>query len=238
MTVATKFWTRLEIWTKFKDENDIDDEDDFVDKAEVTGWMNDAIDQAEAVIHTNYEDYFLKPGNVALTENVDTSDLPTDIYAHKIRSMIYTNGNRIYEITHLPTLQKFLEFRLARSTSASPTDELCYFIVNTTPGAPKIKWSPVPKETSATNVEIWYYRQANYLVNDADVCDIPDFVSYVFDYLSERLEWKRRAGSPEHVSAQEKLQMTMQLMINTLKDMIVDGNDEIEQDRSHYEEHL
>lgn len=237
MTVATKFWTRLEIWDKFKDENDIDDEDDFVDKTEVTGWMNDAIDIAEALIHTNYEDYFLKPGNVALTNGVDTSDLPTDIYAVKIRSMIYSNGTNVYEVTHLPTLEKFLDYRLGRVTSQSSTDQLCFFIVNTTPGAPKIKWTPVPTETSATNVEIWYYRQANYLVNDADVCDIPDFVSFVFDYLSERLEWKRRAGSPEHIDAKEKLEMTKQLMVNTLQDMIVDGNDVIEKDMTHYEEH-
>lgn len=235
MAISTKFWTRLQLWEKFKDENDIDDEDDFVDKDEATSWMNDAIDAAEALIHLNYEDYFLKPGYVTMVSGTDTSALPTDIYAHKIRAMIYTSGSKIYPITHLHTLDKFLQYRLSRQNASS--DDYCYFIVNTVAGAPVIKWSPVPTESSTTNIEIWYYRQANSLVDDADKCDIPEFASFISAWLDERLEAKKRNGSPAHARTQERLEAIRKQMVDTLQDMIVDGDDVIASDTSHYEEH-
>lgn len=236
MTVLTKYWTWAQIRTKIQTDHDIQDEV-FITRVQLLDWTNEAIDMIEAVIHQKNEDYFLVQAYVALASGVDTSALPTNIYAFKVRDLWYDNGSRRYPILRLPTLKKFLQYKLARASSPSVNDELAYFVTNETPGSPKFKWSPVPQETAASYVECWYYRQANRLEVDADICDIPEFIQVVFDYLGEKIEWRRRRGSAEHASAKETFANSLSLMRTTLAGMIIDGRDEIEQDQSHYEEH-
>jgi hypothetical protein len=233
MATTTKFWTWTEIWDKVKSETDLDDEDDFVDETEAMGFANDAIDEAEANIHTLYEDYFLSRGTITLVNGTDAYSLPTTIYAHKIRKVIYFNGSKIYEVKRLRGLDKFLAYRHARASSNS--QDYVYFITNTTPGTPQITLSPAAYEAGAY-VELWFIRQANRLALGADVCDIPEFASFVMDYLRERIEWKRAAGSPRHMTTVEKLNATRQTMIDTLTAMVPDEDNEIVPNFGAYED--
>jgi len=240
MAITTKFWTWTEIWAKIKSEHDIDDEDDFIDEAEAMGYANDAIDEAEAGIATIYEDYFLSRASLTLVSGQDEIAMPGTIYAHKIRKIIYFNGSIIYQVARIRGLDKFLEYRHSRYNPTN-TAEYRYFIENSTAGSPKILISPVAYE-SGDKMEIWFIRQANRIATGTDVVDIPEFASFVMDFLRERIEAKRGAGSPRHQATLMKLNGspdgtltgTRQLMIDTLTAMVPDGDNEIIPDYSPY----
>ena len=242
MAITTKFWTWTEIWSKMKSELDIDDDDDFIDETEAMGYANEGVDEAEAEILEAYPDYFLTRDTITLVDGTDEYSLPTTIYAHKIRGIVYYNGSDIYEVKRVRDWKKFLHYRLARYESTS-TEDYYYFIVNGTAGTPKIVFSP-PAYESGQLMEIWFIRQANRFASGSDVCDIPEFVAFVVDYLRERVEYKRAAGSPRHVAAREKLngtpdgttQGSRQRMIDTLTTMVPDSDNEIEADFSAYED--
>jgi hypothetical protein len=242
MTTTTKFWTWTQIWAKVKDEHDIDDSDDFISQSEAMGYANDAIDEAEAEICTIYEDYFLTRGTIALVSGTGEYAMPSTIYAHKIRGITYFNGSNVYPVKRIRDWKKFLHYRWARSESTS--EDYRYFIINEVAGTPKILLSPVAYETG-TYLEIWFTRQASRFESGADVCDIPEFHTFVMDYIDERIEAKRAAGSGRHQTALVKLNGSpdgtnvgsRQRMINTLTAMVPDGDNEIEADFSAYEEH-
>lgn len=237
MTTETKFWTWGEILAKMKSELDLDEED-FVDDDEMREYANDAIDEAEALIHTLNEDYFLTKyptdEGVDFVDGQDLYDMPDDIYAMKIRKVIVYMDTLVYECSRLPTLEKFLEFRLARVYPNSNNYDIGYFVTNATSSDPRLQFSPVP--TNGGKFEVWYIRNANRLEDPEDVCDIPEFVRYVFDYIRERVCWKEAAGSPKHQDSVQKCTETKQRMLNALQDMAVDGEDELPLDMSFYEE--
>lgn len=234
MAITTKFYTWTEIWTKIKSELDIDDDDDFVDETEAMEFANEAIDEAEAEIMEAYPDYFLARGTITLVDGTDEYALPSTIYAHKIRGIVYYNGANIYEVKRIRDWRKFLAYRMARY-QASESEDYFYFIHNAVAGAPKILFSPVAYESGQV-MEVWFIRQANRLTTGADACDIPEFVAFVLDFMRERIEYKRAAGSPRHVVAKDKLERTRQRMVDTLTTMVPDGDNEIEPDFSAYDE--
>jgi hypothetical protein len=234
MAIATKYWTWSEVWTKIKSELDIDDDDDFIDETEAIGYANDAIDEAESNIMTLCEDYFLARDTITLVSSTDAYVLPATIYAHKIRDIVYYKNNDIYKLRRIRGLDKFLSYRHARVNPTS-TEEYCYFIVNDTAGAPEILLSPVAYE-SGQYLEIWFIRQANRIATGADVIDIPEFASFVMEYLRERVEYKRGAGNPRHMIAMERLKEIRQDMVDTLQTMVPDDDNQIIPDLSAYDD--
>ena len=60
-----KYWAWSEIRSKIEQECDLEDED-FVRRDELLAYCNEAIDEAEAEIHSLYEDYFLKKVDIAV----------------------------------------------------------------------------------------------------------------------------------------------------------------------------
>lgn len=233
MTTATKFWTWSEIYAGLVEQLDLENED-IVDEAEMMAYANEAIDEAEGIINSLNEEYFLMRTALVLT-TADTYSLPSTIYANKIRSIIHYNGTDVYEIVRIPTLRKFLEYRLARANGeTASTSQLMYFIINATAGTPQIVFTPTPV---ASTCEIWHYRQANRMLASATVCDLPECVRFIFDYCHERFAWKQAAGSARHQTAIKRIEDTKQQMMVKLKPGVVDGNDEIEGDFSVYEEH-
>jgi len=235
MAITTKFFTWTEIWTKIKSELDIDDDDDFIDETEAMSYANDGVDEAEAEILEAYPDYFLTRGTITLVATTDEYVLPTTIYAHKIRGIVYYSGSNVYEVKRIRDWKKLISYRLAR-TNSSGSGDYGYFIHNSTAGSPKIAFSPIPYESGQV-MEVWFIRQANRFTTGADPCDIPEFSSFVVDFLRERIEYKRAAGSPRHASALAKLEGTRGRMVDTLTTMVPDADNEIEPDMSSYDEH-
>jgi len=76
---------------KEKIENDLDlIDEDFISETELLGYMNEALADAQAVIHTLGLEatYFLKNDTINLVGGTSDYAYPSDIYAMKIRKML------------------------------------------------------------------------------------------------------------------------------------------------------
>jgi len=233
MATTTKFWTWAQIYSKMKSELDMDEED-FIDEDEMREYANDAIDVIEAHILTLCDDYFLRRGTITLVSGTDEYELPSDIYAMKIRGVVYYNGANIYDVKRIKEWNKFITYRDYRY-QVTGTEDYRYFIQNETVGTPHILLSP-PAYESGAYLEIWYLRQANRLESGTDICDIPEFISYIFDSMREKLYYKEAAGSAKHVMAREDRDASLARAIDTLSGMVPDTDNEIEPDTRFYEE--
>ncbi len=218
-----------------KIEQDLDLEEElFIPQNEILGYINEAIDEAEANIHTLYEDYFLTSANLALVNGTSDYALPTNIYANKIRGVQYANGSTIYKIRQLRDNERFESAALINLSQAS--DFYRYLLLNNSASAGiTLRLFPPARETSATNVTIWYLRNANTLSVDADKCDIPEFVNFIYQYVKVRCYEKE--GHPNLGVALTRLDQQKQLMVETLTSMVPDGDSTIEQDHTYYQEH-
>ena len=227
-----QFKTLLEIKTKVKQDLDLEDEQ-FISNAELVGYINEAIDECEAHIHTleREAEYFLAEAFIPLTTGVQEFSLPANIYANKIRSIIYHNGTIIYPIERLRRVNKFEEMAYIEQYNTG-TQFYRYVIKHETPGTYQIKLFPQANETSTENVKIWYIRNANKLVVDADLCDIVEWSHYIISYA----QWKcyLKEGNPLALPKKVEVDEYRKQMIQALEVMVVDGDNEIEKDFSSY----
>lgn len=225
-----KFWTWLQI--KQKVERDLDlEEETFISESELLAYANEAIDEAEAEVHAIYEDYFLKKATIAVASGTEEYALPSDIYANKIRRIVYKNGATIYPVRRIKDGKKFETYTELKEFGVG--NLYSYILVNNTAGSPRILLTPTPQE-SGNFIEIWYLRNANELTVDADVCDIPEFINFVFQYMKVRCYEKE--GHPNLPKAISDLEQQRQLMTTTLTAMVPDADNEIEPDLSWYNE--
>lgn len=228
----SRFWLYSEIKTKIVNDLDLEDED-FISDTEMMAYVNEAIDEAEAEIHSLCEDYFLTRGAITLVSGTDEYSLPSDIYAMKIRGVYYKNGSTVREIKRLRNWKKLGLYVEGLTASASAGD-YDYLIVNETAGAPKIVFTPTVQESGAY-IRIYYIRNATRMTTTSSVCDIPEFVSFVIQYAKVRCYEKE--GHPNLSLALAALEQQRQQMTDTLSGMVVDDDNEIEADVSFYSEH-
>lgn len=232
MTIATRFWTYTELKTKV--ENDLNLEDEvFITSAEMLGYANEAINDAEKIVHGIYEDYLLARGTVVLVSATSEYALPSGIYAHKIRAVMYNNGSRAYEITRVRDWRKFRIYTDNQLAVASGDVEYEYFVINETAGNPRILFSPAIAESGAY-VTVWFLRSANRLVSGTDVLDIPEAADYVMQYMKVRCYEKE--GNPNLSLAVPALAKERDDLEGVLAAMVPDANNEIEADLSFYRE--
>jgi hypothetical protein len=229
-----KYWTLAEIRSKIEAECDLEDED-FIRSNELRDYVNEAIDEAESEIHSLYEDYFLKKEEVTVSSGDEELDLPTDIYAHKLRRLIFREGlapesTTVYTIDRIKDWKKF-EDKAVYDTQLT-TDLYRYFLINETPGSPKIMLTPKVRESGV--VTIWYLRNANRLDLETDICDIPEFANFIFSHVKVKVYEKE--GHPGLAHANDKLEKERMRMVSTLSQMVPDAANELEMDTSHYEE--
>jgi len=227
-----RFWTWGEIRTKIEQECDLEDED-FVRRSELLAYCNEAIDEAEAEIHSLYEDYFLKLLKIPVTAGLEKISMSTslpDIYGEKIRSVIYLqNGSTSpYTVRRLKDSAKFIA--LATSEVTTVSSDYQYFIVNQTPGNPEMQIVPPLREDG--NFNIAYLRNANRLNVDADICDIPEFINFIFAHMKTKVYAKE--GHPGYPEAIERLETERNRMNAVLASRTPDMDNIIEVDMSHY----
>lgn len=230
MAVSTLYWTFDDLNTKVRRDLDLTEET-FVTPEEMLGYVNEAIDRAEQEVHTLYEDYFLAKSSLSLLSGQEEYALPDGIYAHKIRRVIYSNGYKVYKVTRLGDWRKFETHAIDRASSKA--NILSYFMLNQTPGEPRILFTPVPQETGA-NVTIWYIRQANRMVTGTDILDIPEANNYILQYVKVRCLEKEH--NPMSQKAVVDLETERLQLVSTLAAMVPDAENEIEADFSSYEE--
>lgn len=224
------FFTWAQIRDKVQKDLDIEDEV-FVTDAELMGYCNEAIDEAEAEIHSLYEDYFLNKTPITLVQGTSDYALPSDIYAHKIRRLIYQNGSTIYTIERMKDWRKFEQ---KAATDYYPgTSWYSYLIINASAGSPKISLVPTAQESGAY-LTMWYIRNATRMTEDASICDIPEFINFIYQYIKVRVYEKEM--NPNVTQAKELLEQQRELMQATLGTMVPDADNNIEMDISSYEE--
>jgi len=259
---------------------DLDLEDEtFIIDSDINSWINEAIKKAEAEIHTLYEDYFLTEAEITLvTTNAaptDTDDVeeswpntqfyqyPSDIYANKIRKIVYVNDSNssTHEVKRVKNLTAATE-RDVYDTASNPILEWApyngawsyeYGDTPTTVSVPRVinilkaaetGYSPVtlagkairifPKAGRSGKLKIWYIRNANQLVADTDTCDIDEFERYVLQAVKTECFFKD--GDPRAIQSKQLEEQLKQDMINTLSNMVPDNNTEIPMDFSFYDD--
>jgi len=216
-------------WTDIRDkvQQDLDLKDEgFIEETELLGYVNEAIDDVEAEIHTIFADYFLSKATISLVTGTDEYALPSDIYATKIRRLLYNNGSVKYEIRRIKDISETMYYQ--------ENDDYGYLLTNVAGTGYRIKLYPPSRET--TNTEIWYLRNANRLtISDTDtsnVCDIPEFVNYVIQHTKMRCyEKEMHPNAPKAVADADRLK---NLMRSTLTDMVPDEDNEIIKDLDFY----
>ncbi|MFQ6611370.1 MAG: hypothetical protein ACE5D7_11325 [Fidelibacterota bacterium] len=234
-----RYWTLSEIRQKIQQDLDLESEV-FIQDAELTNYINQAIDEAEAEIHATYEDYFLTWHFPVLVAGQREYDLPSNIYAHKIRQIIFSDDqSKTYEVTRIPESEKFQDIALTERFRS--TEFYRYTIINTTPGEPKIYTVPAiresdtgPSQDGQSKMRVWYLRNANRLEADDDKCDIPEFVHFVIGYA--KLRCLEKEGHPNMVYWAGQVERQRRLMIDTLSNMVPDGDTLIEPNMMHYDE--
>lgn len=207
-------------------ELDLEDET-FITADEFQSYFNEAVDMIEAAIHNIYEDYFLTNGTLALVSSTQSYDLPADIYAQKIRKLLYSDGSsKRYEIKRVKKLEHTMFIDNSESIYS-------YVLTNSSASGLKITLYPTPLETNS-NVTIWYIRNAKRFTADTDVCDIPEFTNVLVQFV----RWKclSKEGHPDTTQALADLERMKMEMVDTLTARVPDEDNYVLKDLTFYED--
>lgn len=158
-----KIWTYNEMKTKVFTDNDLFDEV-FISGNEVAGYFNEALSECASEIHDLNKDYFKTKYYVPLVAGTSSYALPFNIYANKIRGIIYQSGSIIYPVVQY---RRRFEFQnLAFTDQYGSADDYRYILVNHGPGQAVLEIHPTSRETAilppsasaSTPMVMWYLR--------------------------------------------------------------------------------
>lgn len=225
-----RYWTYAEIRDKVRRDLGIQQEE-FISDSEMLDYCNMAIDDAESEIHTTYEDYFLTTEEIDLVAGKTDYTLPTDIYASKIRGVIYNNGTTVYKVRRYTNFETMFE-EIELDSNSNISDFMYFLSNNTAESGIQMVLNPVPTVDESSVIKMYYIRNANRMVDDTSVCDIPEFVDYVMQFMKVRCYEKE--GHPNFQAALGMLDYKKKNMINTLSNMVPDGETTIKSDTSFY----
>jgi len=212
---------------KTKIENDLDLIDEtFITPDEMISYFNEAVDMIQGNIITLAEDYMLATASIPVTAGDTELQLPSNIYANKIRKLIWKlNTSEIYEITPIKNLME-LPF-------VNVNDYYRYLFVNngvtgTNTIGTVIKLYPEMRTTSADALTIWYIRSANKYVDNTSVCDIPEWSNIIIQYV--RYKCLIKEARPDASEAKADLDTMNMQMVQTLTSRTMDENTKLSQD--------
>ena len=239
--------TYNEFETKVRADLDIQDTDNFIGQDEFAALTNEAIDMAEALIMSTFEDYFLTSSTLSLVQGASSIDLPSDIYGQKIREIVYKNGDRIYPLTELKDPRKFYQ-KAVIDRQAVSLDEYSWFLKSGTAGQQDtLVITPAALESGAY-LETWYIRNANRILLQAApdsasrasqlacVIDIPEWRVFLEQYVKARV-YEKMDEAVKMADANSKMKMISDQMLTNLKDKKLNQETDIPPDVSHYVEH-
>lgn len=242
-----KLWTYAEIKQKVQSDLDLQEET-FITPDEMVGYCNEAIHEAESEILTIYEDYFLSSTPLTLTTGVSLYSLPSNIYAQKIRGLVYSNGSVQYTIRKIRGSFKFEDLQMIQTYS--PNDDYRYLLTNSTAGVQsKILLAPPSRETGAY-VTVWYIRNAQRILTAAEsgilptdantagqlatILDIPEFSTFIIDFMKCKCLAKDNDGRLDDQIA--ALAKQREMLVSTLTNQVPDDDNRIQMDLSFYSE--
>lgn len=223
--------TWSEIKTELQAEYDLSEET-FVNATELLYYANAAIQHVEKEIHTFNDKYFEAEANIALTTGVDTYSLPSDIYGNKITGVFYSDSGALstggirYEIKPVRKLEDLM--------SVSAAAPYCYRITNIQSVGTRFKLYPASRETSSSNVTMFYRREAKQFTSDSDTLDIPEAKQFIKQYVVEKAKNKETMTPDAPLSP--RLEGMLKSLLESLENMIDDNNNDIVVTFDHYEE--
>lgn len=212
--------------------------EDFIQTSEFQGYVNDAINVCEAEIHKlGIEDiYFRTKAFLPLTTGVQDYALPTNIYHNKILAVIYSFGATIYTIKRMRSSRVYEDIALINQYNSS-TDFYQYLITNNSAaGNITMQLVPPSRETSTTNVTVWYIRTAErYTGDDTALCDMPEIaLNFIYSFIHWKCFDKERL--PEAAEKAAAMLEQRKLMVETLTNMVPDADSVMEMDFSMYQD--
>lgn len=227
-----RLWTWAEIKQKVVNDLDLQGEET-VSPDEMLGYVNEAIDEAESVIHNLSEDYFFTKARITLVAGESNYSMPSDIYAHKIRALEFNDGNDRYPIKRVRSITS-ISFIL-------PTDPYKWIPTNSINDGVNTVYGPMieifpPARASGNPVTCYYLRNAKRMVLDTDQCDVPEFVGFIINFVKSKCAVKELHPRLDYFMSE--LERTREQMAITLTEMVPDGDNLIDPDFSSYDEHV
>lgn len=224
--MLTMSWGQLKALVK--SELDLDEET-FIDDTELMNYANRAIDEAEQLVMSIYQDYFRTKYSPPLVNGTSEYVMPTDIYANKIRFIQYSNGSKKYkvnriktaEIAHVNSGDDYL-FDIEHKASTGSSDPGIRFVLY-----------PASRETG-TPMTIWYIRNATRLVDDNSAIDVPEAINFMRQYIAVMVF--RKELHPLLQASEADLERQRVMLKETLDQMAPDDYELIDQDMSFYED--
>lgn len=210
--------------------NDLDlTDEDFITETEFLGYVNEAVDDCEAIIHNLGLEarYFKTTDTVTLVSGTSDYDPPSDIYSHKYVGIYYINGTIKYRISR----RRNQDLILLDTTGA----DYEYDILNLTAGI-KLRFYPTPPENGSF-VQRYYIRNVRKLTTSSastNTCEIPESINFIFAHVRYKVYGKE--GNPNLAEAGAELKLQHDLMVQNLQEMTQDGDNTIIPDMTFYED--
>lgn len=126
---------------------DLDLQDEtFIQPDEMVGYANEGLKECFGEILGLRQNYFLSKWFVPCVAGNDLFILPPNIYANKVRGVIYQNGSIIYTMKQMR--EKNLFENIAYVNQYGLSDEYRYLVRNDIPGVPCMQLTPPSRETA------------------------------------------------------------------------------------------
>lgn len=210
-----------------------------ITRTEKVNYINKGIKEAVAeVLKLGIEDlYFLASQPLNMVEGTAVYGLPVNIYANRIRRIMYKNGSRFYEILRMrKRFNLSIEEQIAEIEQYGNTRDYQYIVKNDSVDfGNEIKIYPTPRETLTIEDAIWYDRSPIELSQDDDVVEVPEFYPFVIQFAKVKCMAKTLYGEPPQYEVAER-ERQRALMVDTLEDMVPDGHTEISPDTRFYQD--
>lgn len=223
--------TLAQIRAKIRRDLDLQDED-FITDTELNDYINDGIRECEAELaglSPETHPYFLTEKSISLVAGQRDYKLPENIYATKVRAIVYDNGVDSFKIKPIPAFEDVPYFEQITSNNR----DFSYILMQEPKGV-RLRLFPTPTANESEVVSVWYVRNMAQLVNDSDEHEIPEFINFVMQYA--KVECLRKEGHPNLGTHEARLQRDRELMVNTLASRVVDGETEIAPDTRLYDD--
>ncbi len=176
-----KIWTYSEMKNKLEMDLDLEDET-FIAPNELIGYFNEALTESESEMITLNQDYFLTKFYVPVVQGTQLYALPKNIFANKIRGLMYQNGSIIYPVKQIRRRDKFELIGLIEQYGVS--DWYGYLLVNNNPGQAILQFEPNMRDTAVlsptaslfTPLILWFVRNCARVPLLAEYCN-PEVVA-------------------------------------------------------------
>ena len=229
--------TLLEMKEKIKSDLEMREEQ-YLPDSDIVRLINDAVSDAHKHIVRVYEDYFLSFHTQELAATQSVLTLPVDLFADKIRAIIYRDGeigsaSITCEFSKVKSLRDAMNVRNIISNNSGAMR--LWLLTDQTVATRGVKL--IPETGRAGHVDMWYIRRPALMANDSDVCPIPEFADYVVQRA--KVAYYRNDGDPRYADEKGELLELQEQMINTLSNRTLGEDDNvIKRDVSFYEDSL